>query len=70
MIDKTSQSSRWYARYCREVYAMTRKYEEINKQAETIERKATPEENEYYMKLAEKYKPKSENKNFENKKEC
>lgn len=63
MITDSEKARRiaWYSRYCHEVEKMTLKYEEINRQAETISHKATPEETEYYMKLAEKYKPKYEN---------
>lgn len=50
----------FYKRYSKEVENMTRRCCEMNKRAETTVRKATPEENEYYLGLLEKAKKEAE----------
>ncbi len=52
--------------YRREVEKMTHYYETVNANAETITRKATPEENEYYLRLLERAK--RENKIYDDEK--
>lgn len=55
-MTKAEQNYSFRRRWASEVEKKTREYEAINKNAETIVRKATPEETLYYTKLIEKLK--------------